>query len=233
MAWFRARSILISLLVGFACANHVYAGSLPDGFVQLQEVDPSIVEDIRYAGSDNFTGAPVPGYRGAQCLLARKVAMALAGVQADLRRSGFGLKVFDCYRPSRAVRHFLAWSTADKTSDPAHHPRVARHRLVAEGYIGRRSGHSSGGSVDLTLVRLSGDGPTELDMGTIFDFFDPAARTENSRLPRAIKVNRARLLHAMQRHGFINYRREWWHFRYEAEPFPGRVFDFEIPAVKP
>jgi len=210
------------------------AGSLPEGFVHLASVAPGIAQDIRYASAANFTGAPVPGYASPACILAQPVAEALARVQAGLQLSGLTLLVFDCYRPARAVRHFVEWSAADgEARDPAYHPNVRRSQLVAAGYIAARSGHSSGGSVDLTLARsLPGGGHESFDMGGGFDLFDRVSHVEAANISVAAKANRALLARAMAREGFVAYPREWWHFRYRKEPFPGEAFDFAVSALQ-
>ena len=218
--------------LAFACGlmlkghfGPLQAAELPSGFVYLSDIDAAIVQDMRYAGADNFTHAPVAGYRAAECILTAKAAKALAQVQQDLRRSKFGLKVWDCYRPAKAVDGFVAWAGNGRGFDKTHYPRVSRDRLIAEGYIGKRSGHSSGSTIDLTLVSLDG---VEADMGTGFDFFDPLAHAESTGVSKAARANRALLREAMQRHGFKNYAREWWHFSLEGQPFAGRRFDFDI-----
>lgn len=213
-------------------ASQGRADKLPDGFVHLSSVAPAIVQDIRYASSGNFTGAPVPGYVDAACILARPVAEALARVQAGLQTSGLTLTVFDCYRPARAVKHFVEWSArGGDARDPDYNPVVQRSQLVAEGYIATRSGHSSGGSVDLTLARiLPGGGHEPLDMGGAFDLFDRRSHVDATDIPVAARANRALLSRAMAREGFASYRREWWHFRYRDEPYKGKVFDFPVSA---
>jgi D-alanyl-D-alanine dipeptidase len=223
--------------LAFACglmlavqAAVAQAADLPSGFVYLSDIDAAIVQDMRYAGPDNFTHAPVAGYRAAECILTEKAAKALAQVQQDLRSQKLGLKVWDCYRPVKAVDSFAAWAGNGRGFDKDHYPRVSRDRLIAEGYIGRRSGHSSGSTVDLTLVSLDG---AEVDMGTGFDFFDPLAHTRSDGVSKAVRTNRMLLVEAMQHHGFRNYSREWWHFSLEGQPFAGRRFDFDIlPNVK-
>ncbi len=171
--------------------------SLPPGFVYLKDIDPTIVQDIRYATPFNFTGAPVPGY-GAECVLLREVAIALKDAQDELRPQNLGLKVYDCYRPQRAVRAFVDWAKKpDAKGDERHYPRTPRADLVKLGYISAASNHSYGTAVDLTLIAL----PTEraqaarrndygacvapkderepdesLDMGTGFDCFDLNSR---------------------------------------------------------
>jgi D-alanyl-D-alanine dipeptidase len=223
----RVVAALAGLLMTFSFAA-AQAANLPSGFVYLSDIDPTIAQDIRYAGRDNFTHAPVPGYQTAECVLSKQTAQALAKVQSDLRAKGHGLLVYDCYRPAKAVRRFVEWASEEGGTDPVYHPNIPRNRLIVEGYIGRTSGHSSGGTVDLTLVRLSEVGHTLLPMGTAFDFFDPLASTKSNRIAAEARASRRLLVEAMSARGFRNYRREWWHFRYAGEPFAGRVFDFDI-----
>ncbi len=199
---------------------------MPDGFVYLADIDATIKQDMRYAGRNNFTGAIVPGYDAAECVLAEPVARALSRVQKALAGQGRGLIVYDCYRPQRAVARFNRWARAGGAArDKEWHPNVARNRLVAEGYIGARSGHSSGGTVDLGLTGADGK---VLDMGGPFDLFDPVSNTGARGLSAAARANRQQLVKAMAAGGFSNYRREWWHFSFRGEPFKGRAFDFVI-----
>lgn len=202
------------------------AEGLPEGFAYLSRIDPSISQDMRYAGSENFTGHPVPGYEAAACVLARPAAEALSSVQKDLAPKGLSLRVFDCYRPARSVAHFLGWAKGNKQQNPRYHPDIPAADLVARGYIAARSGHSSGGSVDLTIVDRATGQP--LDMGTTFDFFAPASHTQSRAVSRDVLRNRAMLVDTMRRHGFANYSREWWHFSFTRAPFAGRAFDFVI-----
>jgi D-alanyl-D-alanine dipeptidase len=198
--------------------------------VAIATLDGTIVEDLRYAGPDNFTGAPVPGYEAARCLLAEPAARALVAVQADLRAVGMGLQVFDCYRPQRAVDHFVRWAASGGgRSDEAYHPRVPRDELVARGYIAATSAHSRGSAVDLTLVSLdSWGGSTPLDMGTEFDFFDERSHADSGDVSSAARENRRLLREAMQRRGFQPLPQEWWHFTYQPEPYPDRSFDVPV-----
>jgi D-alanyl-D-alanine dipeptidase len=138
------------------------AERLPDGFVYLRDIDPSIAQDMRYAGSDNFTGHPLPGYGAGECVLRRDVAQALAQVQADLARENLSLKVYDCYRPTRAVRAFMRWAQeSEKEPDKVgardaptqrFFPTLEKRTLFASGYIAAHSAHSTGLAVDLTLI---------------------------------------------------------------------------------
>ena len=206
--------------------------SLPKGFVHLASIDASIVQDMRYSGVQNFTGTRVPGYEAASCILAEPVAKALSKVQAGLKADGLTLVMLDCYRPARSVKAMVAAMAKRKGTNAIYHPRVPATRLVAEGYLAARSGHSAGGTVDLTLARIGPDGKTErLAMGTIFDFFDPKSHTGAKGIDATARANRDRLVKAMTAGGFANYAREWWHFRFTAEPFKGRHFDFPVTAA--
>ena len=136
------------------------AERLPAGFVYLRDIDPSIAQDMRYAGSDNFTGRPLPGYGAGECVLRRAVAQALAQVQVDLARENLSLKVYDCYRPTRAVRAFVRWAQgADDGATKRFYPALEKRTLFASGYIAAHSAHSTGSAVDLTLIPL-GASPT-------------------------------------------------------------------------
>lgn len=220
----RAAALAIAIV---AAPSFLHAGGLPDGFVYLADVAPHVRQDMRYAGKRNFTRAPVPGYKAAECILAKPAAQALSAVGDALARQGLGLKVLDCYRPQKAVRHFVAWATDGGGRDSEYHPRVDRKRLIAEGYIARRSGHSDGYTVDLTLTDAEG---VELDMGTPFDFFDIRAHTASKGVDRATARRRRILVRAMSKAGFANYRREWWHFSYMRRPADSPAYDVDIVA---
>lgn len=224
---------------------------LPAPLVHLRDIDASIIQDMRYAGPDNFTGAPVPGYRAGACILTRPTAEALAAVQRTLVQRQLSLKVYDCYRPIRSVKAFMRWvNGASKDGSTARfHPKLRRDRLVSLGYIASRSGHSRGNTVDLTLVTLprreapafvpgevygactaSADARApddSVDMGTGFDCFDTRSHADAAGLSVAQAGNRRTLAAAMKRAGFVAYDREWWHFSFPPGD-PGRAFDVEV-----
>jgi len=199
------------------------------GLVDVATLAPGLQREMRYAGPRNFTGAPVPGYGANTCLLLSPVAQALARVQADVQREGLSLKLFDCYRPVRSVKHFVAWArdTGDQRTKAAYYPNLEKATLL-DGYIAETSGHSRGATLDLTLTRCEGGACVDLDMGTPFDFFDPRANTAHADLLPEQKANRARLVAAMARHGFHNYPMEWWHFTFRPEPSPQTAYDVPI-----
>jgi D-alanyl-D-alanine dipeptidase len=204
------------------------ASAQPASFVDAATVVPGLVLEMRYFGTHNFVGARIDGYEAPRCLLTRQAASALAAVERDLATHDLGLKVFDCYRPARAVAHFLRWARnpADRKTKPEFYPAVDKRDLFADGYIASRSGHSRGSTVDLTLVRLA-DG-NELDMGGPFDFFGPQSWRSYRALNEEAWRNRTLLADAMRRGGFRPYDREWWHFTLRGEPFPGSYFDFPV-----
>jgi D-alanyl-D-alanine dipeptidase len=167
----------------------------------VQALAPSIIVELRYATSNNFTGAPLPGYEGNHAYLRREAARALASVQSDLREAGLALKVFDAYRPVRATLAMVDWTQ-----------RVNRPDLLTNGYIASRSRHNLGLAIDLTLVDIATG--HELEMGTPFDTFSASAHTANATGLAA--TNRQKLKTAMERRGFVNYDQEWWHFSYDV-----------------
>ncbi|CAN7159258.1 M15 family metallopeptidase [Pseudoxanthomonas sp. LjRoot168] len=199
------------------------------GLVDTASVVPGLAQDIRYAGTNNFVGTPVTGYDAPKCLLLAPVAQALARVQQDVQSEGLSLKVFDCYRPVRAVQHFVRWARdpSDQRTKAGYYPNLEKDSLL-DGYIAETSGHSRGATLDLTLVRCDGDACVELDMGTPFDFFDPRANTAHPSITDDQRRNRERLVQAMARHGFQNYAMEWWHFTFRPEPTPRTAYDVPI-----
>jgi D-alanyl-D-alanine dipeptidase len=225
---------------------------LPVGFVRLREVDATILQDIRYASANNFTGARVPGYDTGECILRREVAEALKLIQTDLRPHGLSLKVYDCYRPLRAVKAFMQWvqKKPDALGDGRYWLGINRGKLVKLGYIGAHSTHSTGMAVDLTLVafpfaqparldQVVSPGPcnarsadrrpdTSLDMGTSFDCFDAMSNTASPEITEEQRENRRMLVEVMSAGNFKNYVREWWHFTYTAPESPPVAQDFVI-----
>ncbi len=222
------------------------------GFVVLSDVDPRIRTDIRYATAHNFVGRPVDGYQEALCLLTAPAAEALRRVQDAALAAGRSLKVYDCYRPQRAVDDFVNWSRQpdEQATKAEFYPLVAKSELFRLGYVGAPSAHSRGSTVDLTLVDVptpaqpgyvpgqplvSCTAPRDkrfpdnsVDMGTGFDCFDPLAHTDSSRVGGTARENRRLLRQLMTDGGFVGYDREWWHFRYRDEPWPDTYFDLPV-----
>lgn len=200
----------------------------PGSFVTVNEAIPDALFEIRYFTASNFLGDKVDGYQKPLCLLSEPASSALAKVQEDLREQGYSLKIFDCYRPQRAVDHFVRWAkdAGDQKMKMQYYPNEDKAQLIPKGYIAERSGHSRGSTLDLSLARLS-DG-SELDMGTPFDYFDALSNTADSRIAERQRANRLLLKAAMERRGFVNYDKEWWHYTLADEPFPDTYFDFPI-----
>ena len=226
--------------------------AMPEGFVDVKEVIPSIQLDIRYYGSHNFIGERIDGYNAPKCLLTREAAMALAKVQKELEASSLSLKVYDCYRPQRAVDHFVRWAKEIKNTKTKKefYPTVDKPDLLKQVYIDAKSGHSRGSSVDATIVPNPVPAQVEykpgddlsacylpagkrfkdnsIDMGTGFDCFHKLSHTANREVGREQRKNRLLLKTFMERYGFRNYEKEWWHFTLRNEPYPETYFDFVI-----
>jgi zinc D-Ala-D-Ala dipeptidase len=233
-------------------ASTASAAIAPPEFVALQDVDPTIMHDIRYTTSHNFVGRRVNSYLEPLCILTRPAAEALARAQDMLRPQGYSLKVYDCYRPQTAVDDFVRWAKRlhDDRMKAEFYPDVDKSRLFADGYIAERSGHSRGSTMDLTLVRLPArDQPTwrpstgvvscfapyeerfpdnGINMGTGYDCFDTRSHTLDPRIQGQERANRLLLKSTLESVGFVNYELEWWHYTYQPEPFPDTYFDFPI-----
>lgn len=223
-------------------------GRLPSDFVYLRDVDATIEQDMRYAGSRNFTGKPLPGYGAAECVLRHDAAAALKRVQDNFRGSGLSLKVYDCYRPQRSVNAMANWATAPEDNlTRRFYPKIEKRHLF-EGWIAARSKHSAGIAIDLTLVPIGSVSPrfdphgrfgdcdtaqrtpdNSIDMGTSFDCFSPKSHTKRVSITEEQRDNRANLLTAMNRQGFRNYFREWWHFELRGGP-TAVIYDSPIGA---
>src|SRR5689334_23552264 len=155
------------LAAGSAASGAAQAQKLPAGFVYLRDVDPTIIQDMRYASSNNFVGRPLRGYDAAECVVKRDVGARLKSVQEELALQNLSLKMFDCYRPARAVADMVAWSR-DGRETPAqkrYNPAFGKADLFRLGYIAVRSGHSTGAALDLTLVDLKADNTATFDPG--------------------------------------------------------------------
>ena len=227
---FRFFLALFFLCAIFFCASaNSYA--LPEGFVYLEDVAPSILIDLRYAGDNNFIGGPIDGYVKPRCIVTKEMAKALKRVQSELHSHGLGLKIYDSYRPQRAVDHFVRWAkdSNDTKMKDEYYPNVKKESLFNEGYIAGRSGHSRGSAVDLTIVSVNKpDSGQEIDMGSPFDLFDPKSWTKSPDVSPDQRANRLLLKTIMEKHGFQPYEKEWWHFTLRNEPYPNRYFDFPV-----
>ena len=219
----RLATAIATFFTGWSAAA---VGGLPPGFMRLSDIAPGIRQDIRYATANNFTGRPVPGYAAAQCWLRREAAEALARVQAAAELDGLTLVVYDCYRPQRATDAFVRWAAdaGDQTRKADYYPGVDKRSLFAQGYIGRKSAHSLGTTVDAALARADG---AALDFGTRFDLFSPRSATYAAGTPPEAAKNRADFVRRMAAQGFENYKSEWWHFTLKGLANP-QAHDIEI-----
>ena len=197
-------------------------------FVYLKELIPKLRSDLRYYGSNNFIGKPIDGYNEPKLLLTIDAANALKKVQEELERIGFGLLIYDAYRPQQATDHFVKWSKdmADTLMKNDFYPNIDKKDLFKLGYIAKKSGHSRGSTVDLTIVSLK----TKhiLNMGSPYDLFDEKSHTEYPNITKNQHALRLLLKRRMEKHGFKSYEKEWWHFTLKNEPFPKTYFNFPI-----
>lgn len=253
MVWFRGLLSIGGLLCAtYALSDGKVVQERPKDIVSLTEVEPSIRHDPRYFGPHNFVGTKIDGYHAPKCLLTHAAADALRQAQAEFAAFGFTIKVYDCYRPQRAVDHFVRWAKDLKNTKmkAEFYPNVKKEHLFMDGYIAERSGHSRASTVDLTIIPI-GAKPTRsykdgekltdcrspvktrfpdngLDMGTGYDCFDPLAHTANMRLTAEQRKNRLLLKAVLEKHGFENYEKEWWHFTLKHEPYPESYFNFPV-----
>jgi zinc D-Ala-D-Ala dipeptidase len=228
------------------------AETMLQGFVDIKEVIPDIQLDIRYFGYHNFLGEKVDGYNAAKCLLTKEAAESLSGVQKELGQFSLSLKIYDCYRPQRAVNHFVRWAKEieNTKTKKEFYPDIDKRNLFKDGYIDSKSGHSRGSTVDLTIIPLPAPEQQEytpgqrlsecylpasarfrdnsIDMGTGFDCFDELSHTATIDIGQKQRINRLLLKSLMDKYGFKNFDKEWWHYTLKNEPYPDKYFDFVI-----
>ena len=214
----------ITLLIFISILPH----KIPHGFGAIAEAIPGITIEARYATTRNFIGQKIPGYNSDNLLLSVEAIAALKKVQSNLNEQGLGLKVFDAYRPQRAVDYFVAWCAddADTINKHVYYPNVAKTDLLPTGYIAAKSGHSRGSTLDLTIINLTTG--EELDMGTPWDYFGPESWGSYQDITSTQKHNRQLLANIMAKHGFKSLPEEWWHFTLANEPYPNTYFDFVV-----
>ncbi|MEV7083797.1 M15 family metallopeptidase [Streptomyces sp. NPDC093516] len=243
---------LLTATVPTATAQATIEPTAPQDFVALRTIDPTILQEMRYFTPHNFVGERIDGYVQPTCILTRPAADALHRAQRKLLRQGYTLKVYDCYRPQRAVDHFVRWAQDldDQAMKGEFYPNVDKTRLFTDGYIAEKSGHSRGSTLDVTLVRLPAK-PTRpyhpgeplvpciapqgerfpdnsIDMGTGFDCFDTLSHTLDPRVQGAQRANRLLLRNTLVGQGFVNLAEEWWHYTFTPEPYPDTYFDFPV-----
>lgn len=199
---------------------------LPEGFVYIRDVIPSVREEIRYAGSHNFVGCPVDGYFAPRGVLREEAALALKNAADAFEKQGLYLLIYDAYRPQRAVDHFVRWAKdlGDTKMKAEFYPTLDKSELFPRGYIAVYSGHSRGMTVDLTLTDRDG---TPLDMGGEFDWFSKISSHDYEDLTPAQKKSRRLLRAGMLAAGFEDYSEEWWHYTLPSDA-PKVYYDFPI-----
>lgn len=206
----------------------------PSGFVMLTDVVPDVILEIRYYSTFNFVGTRVDGYEEPVALITREAASALKGVSDEMMARGYRLKIWDTYRPQMAVDHFCRWgeNVADTLTKRWFYPYLDKDVVFEEGYIARRSGHSRGSVVDLTLVDMKTG--RDVDMGYGFDWFGIESHPDHTEglTPEQI-ANRMLLRDVMVRHDFKPISEEWWHFILDNEPYPDTYFTFPVRTLKP
>lgn len=221
---------IICFLCGIFCVwvFHAQDAKIPPEFGYVTNSLDLAVLEIRYAGKHNFTGKPVEGYQQPKAILSKKALGQLEKAYRYFLRKGYTFKIFDAYRPQRAVNSFMAWARKkdDTLAKEEFYPKVAKKDLFSLGYIATKSGHSRGSTIDLTLIDLKTG--KELDMGSPYDFFGEISHHATKQIRKAQKKNRKLLKKGMRKFGFIAYPKEWWHYTLYNEPFPDTYFDFPV-----
>ena len=201
---------------------------IPEGFVYVDELIPDAILEVRYYSTDNFVGSRVDGYLAPKVILTIEATKALAAVADELRQQGLALKIFDGYRPQQAVNHFIRWvaDVEDEKMKYKYYPEVDKKELFSLGYIAKKSGHSRGSTVDLTLIDINTG--EELDMGSGFDYFGEISHHNTNMINEQQMQNRAILREVMEKYGFVAYSGEWWHYTLKNEPYPDTYYDFPV-----
>lgn len=202
----------------------------PSGFVLLADQVPGIIQEIRYYSTYNFIGDRIDGYEEPCALLTKEAARALRSASNEMMVHGYRFKVFDAYRPARAVKHFVLWGIEDQDirMKPYFYPELQKQELFSKGYIATESSHSRGSTVDITLLDMQTG--KELDMGSPFDLFSEISHPDHRGVTDEQYENRMLLRRVMLRNGFAPIDCEWWHFTLEDEPYPDTYFDFPVSS---
>lgn len=212
----------------FFAAVHCFSQSLPKEFVYLNKIDPSIQIDLRYITDNNFIGSPIDGYQKKVIITTLPTAEALHKIQTELLKDSLSLKIFDAYRPQQAVDHFMKWAKKpnDTLKKSQFYPNVKKSALFKKGYIAKKSSHTRGSTVDVTIVDLKKG--EALDMGSSFDFFGKISHPFSTKINTMQKKNRMTLRAIMVKYNFKPYDQEWWHFTLKGEIFPNTYYNFFV-----
>ncbi|MBR3033306.1 MAG: M15 family metallopeptidase [Clostridiales bacterium] len=197
-------------------------------FVLITDVVPDAIFEIRYYSTYNFIGDRIDGYEEPLAFLTKEAAAALREVSDELRGMGYRLKIYDAYRPQKAVSHFVRWAKDldDTRMKEYFYPELTKDVLFPQGYIAEHSGHSRGSTVDLTLFDMTTE--KEVDMGGTFDYFGELSHPDYKGITEEQYNNRMILREVMVKHGFKPLVEEWWHFTLENEPYPDTYFTFPV-----
>jgi D-alanyl-D-alanine dipeptidase len=232
------------------CLVAVFAATcfaIPEGFVYLDELDKTIQNSIRYFSTENFIGTRVDGYKIARIVITKQAAQALSKVQKELLKDGYSIVVYDAYRPQKAVNHFMRWSEDlnDQAMKAKYYPSIDKKNVFALGYVSKKSGHSRGSTIDLSILKIGAKLKTPtfrlrgakalpflddgtIDMGSSWDFFGEASHHNSPKVAYEYTTQRNYLRTKMEKQGFRAYDQEWWHYTLNNEPFPDTYFDFDI-----
>ena len=213
--------------------NKLYSNNItmdPSGFVLLSDYVPHAIQEIRYFSTYNFIGERIDGYEEPCALITKEAARALKAVSTELLVQGYRLKVYDAYRPACAVKSFVLWGIEDQDvrMKEYFYPTMTKDELFVKGYISKKSSHSRGSTVDLTLLDMKSG--KELDMGSPFDFFGEISHPDYQGITAEQFENRMILRNAMVRNGFVPFDYEWWHFTLKDEPYPDTYFEFPVSS---
>ena len=224
--------VLAAVLALFSCSKSVAPEADSSDFVNITDVVPDVILEVRYFGTYNFVGDRIDGYLEPTALLTRRAADSLKAVSDEVIKLGYRLKIYDAYRPQMAVDHFMRWGKdlEDTRMKPYFYPREVKDSLFIKGYIAEKSGHSRGSTLDLTLFDMNTE--KELDMGGTFDWFGRESHPDYTGITDVQFANRMVLRDAMLRHGFKPYDCEWWHFTLVDEPYPDTYFTFPVKKLK-
>ena len=242
--------ILLFALHSYSCQAEDASSELINGFVYLNDEDPSILVNLKYHGEENFMGAPLLGCRGSRAVITSEAASALKNVQEDLISHGYSLVVYDAYRPLKTLPAFKSWlQVKDTLLKEIYYPNFTKEEINEDGYLQEKRHHVRGSTVDVSIISIKdklANSCTEqkrnykgakcikylndntVEMGTSYDTFDPLSAYSNSLVPDEAAFNRRLLKNKMQNHGFIQSEKFWWQFTLMREPYIDSVFDFDI-----
>ena len=221
--------LLLVLVLGvMSCSAFAEESGDSSDFVLLSEAVPDAILETRYYSTYNFVGDRINGYEAPVAYLTKAAAKALREVSDELVSRGYRLKIYDAYRPQRAVNHFEEWAKDldDTRMKKYFYPELNKDVLFDQGYIAHRSGHSRGSTVDLTLFDMTTE--KEADMGGTFDYFGELSHPDYKDITEAQYQNRMLLREVMVKHGFKPLAEEWWHFTLKDEPYPNTYFTFPV-----